>query len=59
MDNNNILKLKKKKQDQINNLNKKKKEELDYITTMINAGIKPGTKEYKQTLEVYRNLQED
>tara|TARA_A100001035_G_scaffold267955_2_gene252454 strand:- start:36793 stop:36972 length:180 start_codon:yes stop_codon:yes gene_type:complete len=59
MDNNNILKQEKNKQDQINNLNNKKKEELDYITTMINAGIKPGTNEYKQTLEVYRNLQDD
>ena len=59
MDNNNILEEEKNKQHQINNLNSKKKEELDYITTMINAGIKPGSKVYKETLEVYRNLQED
>ena len=59
MDNNTILEEENNKQDQINNLKRKKREELDYITTMINAGIKPGSKEYKETLEVYRNLQED
>ena len=59
MDNNTILQEEKNKQDEINNVKRKKMEELDYITTMINAGIKPGSKEYKETLEVYRNLQED
>ena len=59
MDNNTILQEEKNKKDEINNVKRKKMEELDYITTMINAGIKPGSKEYKETLEVYRNLQED
>lgn len=59
MNNNSIFEEEKNKQDKNNKIKRKKKEELDYIKTMIDAGIKPGSKQYKETLELYRNLQED